>query len=84
MDKRELPIEIDVMQLEYVPFCQDLMRVVCIQIVVQFMMMLRGSTGFDAEFLELVLYILAGVSMYWLVLRKVVVFSAASKTQSRK
>lgn len=84
MERRELPIEIDVMQLQYVPFCQDLMRVVCIQLVVQFMMTLRGSSGFDTEFLELVLYILAGVALYWLVLRKVVVFSAASKTQTRK
>lgn len=80
MDKREqLPIEITVPKSEYIPYCDDLVRIVTIQFVIQFMMMLRGASGFDTDFLELVLYILAGVSMYWLILKKVFKFSAATK-----
>jgi hypothetical protein len=79
MDKRELPIQITVPKSEYIPYCDDLVRIVTIQFVIQFMMMLRGASSFDTDFLELVLYILAGVSMYWLILKKVFTFSAATK-----
>jgi len=79
MDKSDLPISITVPKSEYIPYCDDLVRIVTIQFVIQFMMMLRGASSFDSEFLELVLYILAGVSMYWLVLKKVFTFSAATK-----
>jgi hypothetical protein len=44
-----------------IPYCDDLVRIVTIQFVIQFMMMLRGASSFDSEFVELVLYILAGV-----------------------
>jgi hypothetical protein len=70
MDK-ELPIQITVPKSEYIPYCDDLVRIVTIQFVIQFMMMLRGASSFDTDFLELVLYILAGVSMYWLILKGV-------------
>ena len=79
MDKRELPIQITVPKSEYIPYCDDLVRIVTIQFVIQFMMMLCGASSFDTDFLELVLYILAGVSMYWLILKKVFTFSAATK-----
>lgn len=79
MDKSELPIRITVPKSEYVPYCDDLVRIVTIQFVIQFMMMLRGASSFDTDFLELVLYILAGVSMYWLILKKMFTFSAATK-----
>jgi hypothetical protein len=79
MDKSELPISITVPKSEYIPYCDDLVRIVTIQFVIQFMMMLRGASSFDSEFVELVLYILAGVSMYWLILKKVFTFSAATK-----
>jgi hypothetical protein len=72
MDKRELPIQ-TVPKSEYIPYCDDLVRIVTIQFVIQFMMM-RGASSFDTDFLELVLYILAGVSMYWLILKKVFTF----------
>lgn len=80
MEKLDLPLKIDVPKSEYVPYCDDLLRVVTIQTIIQFMLMLRGTSCFDSEFLELVLYVLAGVSMYWLILRKVVVFTVATKT----
>jgi hypothetical protein len=70
MDKEELPIQITVPKSEYIPYCDDLVRIVTIQFVIQFMMMmLRGASSFDTN--ELVLYILAGVSMYWLILKGV-------------
>jgi hypothetical protein len=39
MDKRELPIQITVPKSEYIPYCDDLVRIVTIQFVIQFMMM---------------------------------------------
>jgi hypothetical protein len=60
MDKSELPISITVPKSEYIPYCDDLVRIVTIQFVIQFMM-IRGASSFDSEFVELVLYILAGV-----------------------
>jgi hypothetical protein len=75
MDSRELPYVVKVPRSEYVQYCDDLLRIATIQAMLQFMFMLRGSSGFDAEFLELVLYILAGVSMYWLVVKRVLKFA---------
>jgi hypothetical protein len=68
MDKRELPIQITVPKSEYIPYCDDLVRIVTIQFVIQFMMMLAGIQL--RHFQLKVLYILAGVSMYWLILKK--------------
>jgi hypothetical protein len=42
MDKSELPISITVPKSEYIPYCDDLVRIVTIQFVIQFMMMLRS------------------------------------------
>jgi hypothetical protein len=51
MDKRELPIQITVPKSEYIPYCDDLVRIVTIQFVIQFMMMmLRGASSFDTDF----------------------------------
>jgi hypothetical protein len=69
MDKRELPIQITVPKSEYIPYCDDLVRIVTIQFVIVYDV--RGASSFDTDFLELVLYILAGVSMYWLILKGV-------------
>jgi hypothetical protein len=48
MDKSELPISITVPKSEYIPYCDDLVRIVTIQFVIQFMM-LRGASSFDSN-----------------------------------
>jgi hypothetical protein len=72
--QRDLPVKIKLPKPEYTAYCEDLFRVACIQIVLQFMLFLRGTSGFDGEFLEIMLYILAGVSFYWLVAKQLVTF----------
>lgn len=61
---------------EYVPFVQDVIRMVCIQITIQLLYHLNAPTGtafFTSDFVMLLVYIVLGVMLYWLVLRKVVV-----------
>jgi hypothetical protein len=60
---------------EYIPFLEDLARMVTIQIVLQFMLFVQSPSSnpfFDIRFMQVLLYIILGVSAYWLVLKKLV------------
>ena len=60
---------------EYIPFAEDLVRMVVLQFVVQMMYFFKDPlrcTLFTFEFVELLLYAVVGVSVYWLVFKKVV------------
>jgi hypothetical protein len=60
---------------EYIPYVEDVMRMVTIQIVIQLMMFLQSpSTNkfFDVHFIEIVFYVVLGVTAYWLLVRKCV------------
>ena len=60
---------------EYIPFVEDLIRMVVLQFVVQMMYFFKDPlrcTLFTFEFVELLLYAIVGVSVYWLVFKKVV------------
>jgi len=63
---------------DYVPMANDVLRMVCIQVAIQVMLVLSDPTGrtrlFSPDFLMLVVYITLGVMLYWLALRKLVVF----------
>lgn len=64
--------------MEYVLFAQDMMRMLTIQVMIQTMYAISGvSDFFTADFIVLVLYIILGVSMYWLVVKKVIDFTSA-------
>lgn len=63
---------------EYLPFVNDLVRMMTIQIMIQFLFFLN-STADDAAFLTadfflLLLYVALGVCVYWLVIKKLVMF----------
>lgn len=61
---------------EYVPYAEDLLRMVTIQCVIQLMLFLQSPSFavlFSPAFFELVFYVVLGVSVYWLLLKKVVV-----------
>lgn len=64
---------------DYVPMANDVLRMVCIQVAIQVMLVLADPSGrtsfFSADFLMLVVYITLGVMFYWLALRKLVVFA---------
>ena len=60
---------------EYVPFVEDVVRMVSIQATIQLMVFLSGGGSFfTADFLMLVVYVVLGVMLYWLVMRKVFAF----------
>ena len=62
--------------LDFVPMANDILRMLCIQVAIQVMMVLSG-TGADfltADFLLLVFYTALGLTLYWLAVRKIVVF----------
>jgi hypothetical protein len=63
---------------DYIPFLEDAIRMVMIQFVIQFMFFLKSpSLGvlFSFRFVELLIYIILGVSAYWLIFKKLVFLS---------
>lgn len=73
-------LEINVTEMlgeEYVPMIEDIMKMFTLQVFVQLMMVLRNPyefSLFDVDFIELLLYVILGVCVYWLVFKKLVVF----------
>jgi|TARA_B100000900_G_scaffold324176_1_gene283786 hypothetical protein len=60
---------------EYVPLADDTLRMLTLQIIIQFMLSLRDSKQYsmlNEGFFELLFYIVLGLMFYWLVIRKVV------------
>ncbi len=63
---------------DFVPMANDVLRMVCIQVAIQVMLVLAGASGvrfFSADFLLLVFYIALGVMLYWLAVRKLLLFT---------
>lgn len=61
---------------DYVPMFEDALRMLCIQATIQLMTFMSTSDSdrpafFTSDFILLVVYILLGVMLYWLVLRRV-------------
>ena len=64
---------------EYVPLMQDALRMLCIQATVQLLGVLSQPAGsglsfFTAEFVLLLIYVILGVMLYWLAVRRMVAF----------
>lgn len=65
---------------DFVPMANDVLRMLCIQVSIQLMLVLAGGGGaaamrfLSSDFLLLVFYITLGVMLYWLAIRKLVVF----------
>ena len=60
---------------EYVPLADDTLRMLTLQIIIQFMLSLRDSKQYsmlNEGFFELLFYIVLCLMFYWLVIRKVV------------
>ena len=74
----EALVDLDVTTLvgdEYVPLVDDTMRMLTLQIIIQFMLMLRSPKEYSMvseSFFELLFYIILGLMTYWLVIRKLV------------
>lgn len=63
---------------EYVDAAQDLVRLAVIQLTIQLMLHLTDSQRFPfftVEFVLMLLYLVIGVLVYWLVVRKLIGFA---------
>jgi hypothetical protein len=63
---------------EYVEMLNDVVRFSIIQVAIQVMLVLMDSTRFSLfslDFLILLIFVNIGVLKYWLVFRKIVIFS---------
>jgi hypothetical protein len=61
---------------DFAPFANDVMRMACIQVAIQILSVLvNGKSFFSAGFLTLLFYVVLGVALYWLAVRRIVVFT---------
>jgi len=68
---------VDVPKKQYICMIDDIIRMTTIQIVIQFLFYINGPDGtafFSVDFILLVLYIALGVCVYWLIIKKLIVF----------
>ena len=60
---------------EYIFYIEDVIRMVVLQLIINFMYFSKDPTNhtfFSLEFFELVLYIVIGISVYWLIFKKLI------------
>lgn len=67
---------VNVPNKEYVEFINDVVRMITIQVMIQFLFSINteGVSFFSVDFFLLLLYIVLGVCVYWLVIKKLVMF----------
>lgn len=68
----------DAIGADFVPLANDVARMICIQVAIQVMLVLSGARDvsfFSSDFLLLVFFTALGVMLYWLAVRKLVVFT---------
>jgi len=62
---------------EYIDFINDIIRMITIQIVIQFLFYINNPNQmkfFTIEFILLLIYVILGVCVYWLIIKKLVIF----------
>ena len=67
---------------EYQPLCEDLLRMFSIQIMVNFLLVMTHPAQYSLlgiDFFKTFLYISVGISLYWLVIRKLICFKSNNK-----
>lgn len=68
---------VDVPNKEYIGMIDDITRMITIQFMIQFLMFINNPSEvsfFSLDFILLVLYIVLGVCVYWLVIKKLIHF----------
>lgn len=62
----------------YAGFLEDVLRMLCIQLTIQILLYCSSDSGtmsfLSTQFLMMIVYVVLGVALYWLVLKRVVVF----------
>lgn len=59
---------------DFAHIVNDFMRMVCIQVAVQLLVVSSGGEFFTAQFFMILMYVAIGVMLYWAVIRKIVAF----------
>lgn len=61
---------------EYIGLFEDIVRMITIQITIQFLYYINNTDAgfFTADFFLLMIYIVLGVCVYWLVFKKLILF----------
>jgi len=69
-------LEITIANKEYIPLIYDILRMMSIQITIQFLYYINTDDNpfFTADFFLLLIYIVLGVCVYWLIIKKVLMF----------
>ena len=68
---------VNVSNKDYLDLINDIVRMTTIQFIIQFLLYVNGaqdSVLISVDFFLLILYIILGVCVYWLVIKKLVVF----------
>lgn len=71
-------VEIDLskhLDKEYLPYIEDVIRLIILQISINFMYYVQNpceNAFFRYDFFEFLLYIIVGLSVYWLIFKKFV------------
>lgn len=63
---------------EYIPLINDIIRMSAIQIVAQLLFCLSNpsqNSMFSEAFIKTLFFLLIGISVYWLIIRKVVIIN---------
>lgn len=60
---------------EYVPMIEDIMKMVMLQVFIQFMLFVRNPyehSLFDTRFIEVLIYLTLALCVYWLLFKRLV------------
>lgn len=68
---------VNVPNKDYIEFINDIIRMVTIQISIQFLFYINNPNAvefFSADFFLMLIYIILGICVYWLIIKKLVIF----------
>ena len=71
-----MPLNVNVPNKEYIPLCEDIARMLAIQITIQFLYFINNDDipFFTSDFFLMMIYVVLGVCVYWLIIKKLVIF----------
>jgi hypothetical protein len=68
---------VNVPNKEYIELVNDIARMVTIQVTIQFLFFLNSPGEvdfFSADFILMIIYMILGICVYWLIIKKVLIF----------
>ena len=77
MDSCSSLYSVEVPKKEYLDLINDIARMVTIQVTIQILFYINNPAEtqfFSVDFILLLLYVVLGVCVYWLVIKKIVIF----------